>query len=72
MNLGPTSPNQAQNEFGSLVFREISYSDSLQKFLTLSRGKTTKKLFGSQIWDKRAKIRPEIRGFFATFSSFFH
>ena len=45
MNLGPTTPNQAQNEFGSLVFLEISYSDSLQKFLTLSRGKTHEKTF---------------------------
>ena len=32
-------------EFGSLVFLEIAYSDSLQQFITSSRGKTQENIF---------------------------
>ena len=67
--------NQAQNEvfcdfleFGSLVFLEIAYNDSLQQCLTTSRGKTRKKKLRAQIWAKQAKIRPKIR-FFTILSS---
>ena len=70
-NLGPTGLNQAQNEvlhnfleFGSLVFLEIAYNDSLQQCLTYSRGKNPwKKMFGTQIWTKWAKISPGISFF---------
>ena len=44
--LGPTDLNQVQNEvfchfleFGSLVFLEITYNDSLKQCLTSNRGK---------------------------------
>ena len=46
-NLGPTGLNQVQNkvyhhflEFGSLVFLEIAYNDSLQRCVRSSGGKT--------------------------------
>ena len=76
-NLGPTGLNQAQNEvlrnfleFGSLVFFEIAYNDNLQQCLTYSRGKSPwKKMFGTQIWTKRAKISPGI-SFFCHFRKF--
>ena len=44
--------------FGGGEF-EITFYDSLQEFLTFSRGKTDEKNFGDQIWDKGAKIGPE-------------
>ena len=39
-------------KFGSLVFLEIAYSDSLEQCITSSRDKTHKKNFRDQIWDK--------------------
>ena len=45
-------------KFGSLVFLEIAYNDSLQQCITSSRGKILKKSFGDQIW---AKIRLKTR-----------
>ena len=71
-NLGPMDLNHAQNEifrhfleFGSYVFLEIAYNDSLRQCLTSSRGKT--RVFGAQIWAKRAKLGPKI-SFFLPFS----
>ena len=57
-NLVPTSLNQARNEvfchfleFGSLVFLEITYSDSFQQFLESSRGKSQeKKCLAANLW----------------------
>ena len=50
-NVGQTSQNQTWNQvfqhflnFGSLVFLEMTYSDSLQQCLISSRGKTEKKI----------------------------
>ena len=37
-------------KFGSLVFHEIAYSDSLQQFLTTTRDNIHEKIFGNQIW----------------------
>ena len=37
-------------KFGSLVFLEIAYNDSLQQFITSSNGKTLEKIFRDQIW----------------------
>ena len=54
-------------KFGSLVFPEIAYNDSLQQCLTSSKCKTHKKI-GVQIWAKGAKIEPKTR-FLAIFSS---
>ena len=78
LELGPKGPKLAQNEvfhhfreFGSLVFLEIAYSDSLQQCLTASRGKTYKIKFGNPHLTKQAKIGPKIR-FFAIFSSLVH
>ena len=39
-------------KFGSLVFLEIAYSDSLQQCITTRRGKTHEKIFGDQLWIK--------------------
>ena len=54
--------NQAQNEvfphlleFGSYVFLEIAYNDSLLQCLTSSGSKIRKKSFETQIWAKWAK-----------------
>ena len=51
-NLGSMGLNQAQNEvfrhlleFGSYVFLEIAYNDSLRQCLKSKRGKTHKKTF---------------------------
>ena len=59
LNLGPAGLNQAQNEvfcyfleFGSQVFLEIEYDDTLQQCLTLVEVKPTQKSFGDQIWAK--------------------
>ena len=78
LNLGATGLNQAQNEvfphcleFGSYIFLEIEYDDSLRQYLTSSRGKIYEKIFGAQILAKRAKIGAEIR-FFTIFSSLVH
>ena len=71
---------QAQNEIfrhflefesGSLVFLEIGYNDSLQQWLTSTRGLTNEKKFWAQIWLRRAKIGSKIR-FFAILSSLVH
>ena len=78
LNLGPMGLNQAQDkvfchflDFGSLVFLEIAYSDSLQQCPTFSKGKTHKKMFGAQIRVRRAKIVAKINFFwyFLTFGS---
>ena len=80
-NLAATGLNQAQNEvfrhfleFGSLVFLEIAYNDSLQQ----CRGETHGKHFwGSNLGqtklqrDDSLEIGPEIR-VFAIFSSLYH
>ena len=58
-------------KFGSLVFLEIEYSDSLEQCVTSTKGKTYKKDFGTKLWPKRTKIRPKI-SFFAIFSSLVH
>ena len=72
-------------KFGSLVFLEITYNDSLQQFLTSSRGKIHTKNLGDQIWAfflcmfypskgktcKKIKIGFRIRSF-AIFSSLVH
>ena len=55
-SLGPMGLNQAQIEifphlleFGSLVFLEIVYNDSLQQFLTSSRGKSHENIWGPNL-----------------------
>ena len=55
-SLGPMGLNQAQIEifphlleFGSLVFLEIVYNDSLQQFLTSSRGKSYENIWGPNL-----------------------
>ena len=58
-------------KFGSLVFLEVAYNDSLQQCLTASRGKNHEKKFGTQIGAKGAKIGPETK-FFAIFSGLVH
>ena len=50
--------------FKSLVFFEISYSDSLQHCVTHSGGKAHEKTWGTQFWVKRAQNE----GFFSQFS----
>ena len=77
-NLGPTCLNQVQNEvfphfleFGSYVFFEIEYDDSLRQYLTSIRSKIHGKIFGIQISTKQAKIGHGIR-FLAIFSSLHH
>ena len=77
-NLGKTGLNQALNEafcyfleFGSLIFFDIAYSNSLQQFLTFSRDKTHEKNFRAHIWSKGDKIGPKMR-FFAIISSLVH
>ena len=56
LSLGPMGLNQAQIEifphfleFGSLVFLEIVYNDSLQQFLTSSRGKSHENIWGPNL-----------------------
>ena len=39
-------------KFGSLVFLEIAYSDSLQQCITSNRGKPMKIFLGDQLWVK--------------------
>ena len=57
--------------FGSLVFFEIGFSDSLQQYIASTRGKNhEKKIFRHQIWAKWAKIRPKICCFFCHFLNF--
>ena len=66
--MGPTSENQAENEvfhyfleFGSLVFLEIAYSDSLQQCLTFSCGKTHEKKFrGPKFGPNKPKSDPAL------------
>ena len=72
---GPTGLNQDQNEvfrqfleFGSLVFLEISYNDSLQQCLTSSNGKThEKKNWEFKFGPKEPKSDPKL-----FFLSFYH
>ena len=71
------SLNQAQNEvfrhfveFGSYVFPEIGYNDSLRQCLISSRGKTHEKiLFRPKFGPNGTKSSPKL-GFFAVFSSY--
>ena len=77
-NLGSMGLIQAQNEvfrhlleFGSYVFLEIVYNDSLGQCLTSSRVKIHEKKFEVQIWAKRTKIGLEIR-FSNIFPSLLH
>ena len=78
-NLGPSGLNYAQSEvfrhfieFGSFVFLEIAYSDSLQHCLTSTRSKTYDTKIGDlKLWPKGTKIRPKIR-FFAIYSTLVH
>ena len=58
-------------KFGLLVFLEFTNNDSLQQYLTSSRGKINEKNFGTQIWAKGAKVSSEAR-FFAIFSGLAH
>ena len=53
------SQNRTQNEvfchflkFGSLVFLEIAYNNSLQQCLASKRGKINEEKIGAQIWAK--------------------
>ena len=57
-------------KFGSVVFLEIAYNDSLQQCVIFCKSKTLKKVFweGRQIW---AKIGPETR-FLIILSSLLH
>ena len=58
--------------FGSLASLDIEYNNSLQQFLTSSKGKIyEKKIWGTKFGLKRAKIGPKTR-FFAIFSSLVH
>ena len=51
-------------KFGTFVFLEIAYNNSLQQCITSSRGKIHQKnhikFFGAQIWAKDAKIGLEL------------
>ena len=62
-----TGQNWPQNQvfghflkFGSLVFLEIEYNDSLQQCMTSSRGKTHKKFGGTKFGSKRPKSGPNL------------
>ena len=75
LNMDSMDLNQAQNEvfhhflgFGSYVFLEIAYNNSVRQCLTSSRSKVHENNFKAQIWVKQVKIGPEIR-FFVIFSS---
>ena len=47
--------------FGSLVFLEIEYNDSLQQFITSSRGKThEKKFWGPNLGHNMPKSGPKL------------
>ena len=71
-NLGPTGLNQAQNdvfyhfpEFGSLLFFEIAYNDSLRQYLSFSIGKppSKKKFFfggGGKFGSNEPKSGPKL------------
>ena len=74
-NFGQVDQNRARNwiscdflKFGSVVFLEIAYNDSLQQFLTFSRSKICEKFFLGPSLGWRD---PETR-FFAIFSSLVH
>ena len=67
MNLGQISLNEAQNEvfchfleFGSYVFCEIQYDDSLQHCLRCSRGKTHKKILGPKFGPVKPRSGPKL------------
>ena len=66
-NLSPMGLNQAQNkvfphflEFGSYVFLEIEYDDSLREYLTSSRGKIHEKNLGRKFWSNGPKSGPKL------------
>ena len=44
-------------KFGSLVFLEIAYNNSLQQYLTSNRGKTYAKKIGSPTFGQTAQNR---------------
>ena len=75
-NLGPTGLNQAQNEvlhnfleFGSLVFLEIAYNDSLQHIVEVKTHE--KKCLGPKFGPNEPKSVPELVFFVvAIFASF--
>ena len=59
LNLGPMGLNQAQDkvfcyflDFGSLVFLEIAYNDSMEQFLETNRGKIYEQKLGSPNLDQ--------------------
>ena len=61
-------------EFGSLVFLEIAYNDSLQQFLPSSAGKTHESIFGgpnlgqtSQNWGPKLGFTPFSQVWFINF-----
>ena len=58
-------------KFGSLVFLEVAYNDSLQICLAFRRGKIHEKNFGGPNLWQRGQKRPKTR-FFAIFSSLVH
>ena len=48
-------------KFGSLVFLEIAYNDSLQQCLTTSRGRIhEKKFYGPKFGSDRSKLGPKL------------
>ena len=62
-NLGQMGQNRAFSfsKFGSLVFREIAYNDSLQTCITSSRGKIhEKKFWGPNLGRKGPKSGPKL------------
>ena len=71
LTLGQRGRNRFQNQFfchflkfGSLIFLEFAYNDSLQQCLTCNKGKIYEKKFGSE-------FGPDTR-FFVIFSSLVH
>ena len=59
-------------KFGSLVFLEIEYNNSLQQCITPSRGDTHKKNLAVQIWAKTGQNQTQNQIFFSIFSSLVH
>ena len=60
---GPKGPKSCLNldfcyffKFGSLVFLEIGYSDSLQQYVTCNRGRTHKKGLGAKFGANRPNV----------------
>ena len=72
-NLVQSGQNRASNQFfcyffklGLLVFLKIAYNDSLQQYVTCSRGKISEKHVWALIWSKGVKVGPNTR-FFSIF-----